>query len=208
MKKKQRRTIGYWRKQKAACGVSAHFFEEFVRSANLSDNREDDLTRAKIMGFGDGVMVAPGAIIRIRSNRIGARTFIGLYCYINGDVRIGSDVLIGPYCALPAGNHLFDPASKAFRLRDEPRPIVIGDGSWLCNGCTVTNGVTIGRGNLICANSVVTHDTVDFAIMAGTPARQIGRIDPETGEYIWFGRETPDAAENSGVDGVPENQPR
>ncbi|MBQ4107684.1 MAG: hypothetical protein IJC73_08945, partial [Lentisphaeria bacterium] len=97
MKKKQRRTIGYWRKQKAACGVSLHFFEEFVRSANLSDNREDDLTRAKIMGFGDGVMVAPGAIIRIRGNRIGARTFIGLYCYINGDVRIGSDVLIGPY---------------------------------------------------------------------------------------------------------------
>ena len=27
-------------------------------------------------------------------------------------------------------------------------------------------------------------------IMAGTPARQIGRIDPETGDYIWFDRKT------------------
>ena len=167
------------------------------------------------MGFGNGVMVAPGAVIRIRGNTIGARTFIGLYSYVNGDVRIGSDVLIGPGCSLPAGNHRFDPATKAFTLRDEAKPIVIGDGAWLCSGCTVTNGVSVGRGTLVCANSVVTHDTPDFAIMAGTPARQIGRIDPdetiqilsnrgaqvqdviwfypETGEYIWF-EKTPEGA--------------
>ena len=70
--------------------------------------------------------------------------------------------------------------------RDEPKPITIGDGSWLASGCTVTSGVTIGRANLICANSVVTKSTPDYAIMAGTPARQIGEIDPETGEYHWF----------------------
>ena len=102
-------------------------------------------------------------------------------------VRIGRNVLIGPHCSLPAGNHRYDPESRSFAVkRDEPKPITIGDGSWLASGCTVTSGVTIGRANLICANSVVTKSTPDYAIMAGTPARQIGEIDPETGEYHWF----------------------
>ena len=44
----------------------------------------------------------------------------------------------------------------------------------------------MGRANLVCAGAVVTKSTPDYAIMAGVPAKQIGRIDPETGEYIWF----------------------
>ena len=63
---------------------------------------------------------------------------------------------------------------------------MIGQGSWLASGVTVTAGVKIGKKNLICANSVVTKSTADYAIMAGTPAKQIGRIEPETGEYIWL----------------------
>ena len=80
------------------------------------------------------------------------------------------------------GSH--NAASPTFEF--DNAPIVIGDGSWLASGCTVTGGVTIGKCNLICANSVVTKDTPDYAIMAGTPARPIGRIDPESGEYLWF----------------------
>lgn len=120
--------------------------------------------------------IAPGAIVRIGANPIGENSFIGLYCYVNGDVRIGRNVLIGPYCSLPAGNHKFDPATQSFATkRDAAKPIVIGDGSWLASGCTVTGGVTVGRCNLICANSVVTHDTPDYAIMAGTPPAGSGR---------------------------------
>ena len=48
----------------------------------------------------------------------------------------------------------------------------------------------IGRANLVCAGAVVTHSTPDYAIMAGVPAKQVGRIDPETGEYIWFSAKT------------------
>ncbi len=174
-------------KERCVCGIDEEEFERFTRYCCLSDNREDNLRRARLLGFGDDVQIAPGAVVRIGSNRIGAGSFIGLYCYLNGDVRIGRNVLIGPHCSLPAGNHRFDPETRSFAVkRDAPRPITVGDGSWLGSGCTVTSGVTIGCANLICANSVVTRDTPDFAIMAGTPARQIGRIDPETGEYHWF----------------------
>lgn len=169
-------------------------FAQLTRYCNQSDNMADNLHRAEILGFGGRkVMIAPGAMVRVRDKeKIGENVFIGLYSYVNGDVTIENDVLIGPHCALTAGHHKFDPATGCFSARTEgdyDNSIVIGQGSWLAAGVTVTAGVRIGRANLICANAVVTRDTEDYAIMAGTPARQVGCIDPETGEYHWFSRE-------------------
>ncbi|MGE4565836.1 MAG: acyltransferase [Victivallaceae bacterium] len=168
------------------CGISAEDFAMCVDYSVRGDNLQDDIRRARLLGFGNDVKVMPGAVVRIGDNEIGENSLIGLFCYVNGDVRIGRNVLIGPHCSLPASNHKFDAKTQCFSGRDAPGPIIIGDGSWLASGCTVTGGVTIGKCNLICANSVVTKDTPDYAIMAGTPARPIGRIDPESGEYLWF----------------------
>jgi len=170
----------------------AEFFE-LTRFANWSDNGEDDLRRAQMLGFtGRKILVAPGAIIRIPRDQVGDNVFIGLYTYLNGNVTVGDNVLIGPHCSLPAGNHKFDPATGWFSARSEgdgDDSIVVGDGCWLASHVTVTAGVKLGRSNLICAGSVVTKSTPDYAIMAGAPARQIGRIDPQTGEYIWFSKQ-------------------
>ncbi len=166
-------------------------FALLTRYANQGDNLEDNLRRGEVLGFGGrDVKVAPGAIVRIpKKEQIGKNIFIGLYDYINGDVTIEDNTLIGPYCSLTAGNHKFDPATGWFSGRTEgdgDESIVIGEGSWLASGVSVTAGVKIGKRNLICANSVVTKNTDDYAIMAGTPARKIGYIDPKTGEYHWM----------------------
>lgn len=166
-------------------------FALLTRYCNESDNGRDDRLRAELLGLGGrDVLVAPGAIIRVPDKeKIGRNIFIGLYSYINGPVTIEDDCLIGPHCALTAGHHKFDPATQSFSARtnaDYDNSIVIGRGSWLAAGVTVTAGVKIGRANLICANAVVTKDTPDYAIMAGVPAVQKGEISPETGEYRWF----------------------
>ena len=167
-------------------------FEKLTAFCNLSDNSVDDTRRAEVLGLGGReVMVAPGAIIRIPKEQIGRNIFIGLYCYLNGNVTVGNNVLIGPHCSLAAGNHKFDPATGWFSARTEKDgddSIVIGEGSWLASNVTVTAGVKLGRANLVCAGAVVTKSTPDYAIMAGVPAKQIGRIDPVSGEYIWFSR--------------------
>ena len=124
--------------------------------------------------------------------KIGRNINIGLYCYVNGDVTIGDNVLIGPHCSLTAGHHKYDPTTGWFSARTEEdydNSIEIGDGCWLASSVTVTAGVKVGRANLICAGAVVTKDTPDYAIMAGIPARQVGRIDPDSGEYHWFSKE-------------------
>lgn len=174
----------------AGISMDDELFAKLTAYCNQSDNLEDNLHRAELLGLGGReIRVAPGAIIRVPLSQIGSNVFIGLYCYLNGNVTVGDNVLIGPRCSLTAGNHKFDPTTGWFSARTEPDgddSIVIGAGSWLASNVTITGGVKLGRANLVCAGAVITKSTPDYAIMAGIPARQIGRIDPATGDYIWF----------------------
>jgi acetyltransferase-like isoleucine patch superfamily enzyme len=53
----------------------------------------------------------------------------------------------------------------------EARPVVVGEGTWLGINVVVLPGVTIGKGCIVGANSVVTKDLPDYSVAAGAPAR-------------------------------------
>jgi hypothetical protein len=53
----------------------------------------------------------------------------------------------------------------------------------------VTSGTKIGRANLVVANTVVTSDTPDYAIVGGTPGRILGSVNAETGALEWFSKD-------------------
>lgn len=57
---------------------------------------------------------------------------------------------------------------------EEVRPTLVKRGATIGANATVVCGTTIGRYAFIGAGAVVTRDIPDFALMAGTPARQIG----------------------------------
>ena len=164
-------------------------FLKFARIAHLTDDVYYGIERAKVLGLdNEDVSIAPGVIISGNQSKIGKNVRIGLYTYISGRVTVEDNSMIGPHCSLPAGNHKFDVKTGWFSARTErdyDNSIVIGEGSWLASNVTVTAGVKVGKCNLICAGAVVTKSTEDYAIMAGVPARKIGHIDRETGEYIY-----------------------
>jgi acetyltransferase-like isoleucine patch superfamily enzyme len=54
-------------------------------------------------------------------------------------------------------------------------PVTIGDRVFLGQRVTVLGGVTIGDGATVGAHSVVTKDVRPGAVVAGVPAREIGR---------------------------------
>ncbi|KII75351.1 acyltransferase [Vibrio renipiscarius] len=170
--------------------ISDEDFRKFTLYTTQSNNHADDTTRAQILGFQNkDVRLAPGAIVRIGENQIGENSYIGLYSYINGDVTIGKNIFIGPHVTIVASNHMFDPTTDSFSGRSDlaAGKVVIEDGVWLTAGVVITPSVTIGRGSLVCANSVVTQNVPAYAIMAGSPAKQIGSIDASTGQYSWAG---------------------
>jgi len=165
-------------------------FLKLTEFCNRSDNSIDNRNRAIALGLvNENVLVAPGAIIRLQdAGSIGRNTFVGLYSYINGQVTIGENVLIGPHCSITSNNHIFNPETQSFQGKNKAKPIYIGDGSWLAAGVMITSGVRLGKANLISANAVVTRSTEDYSIMAGTPAKCVGKIDPQTGAYNWFNK--------------------
>ena len=164
-------------------------FQKLTEYTILTNATEYDLMRAEIMGIpAKNVKIAMGASVRIPLDQIGENAYIGLYCYVNGNVTLGKNILIGPHCSIAAGNHKFSPETDWFSARTEADgddSIVIGDGCWLASNVTVTGGVKMGKCTLCCAGSVVTKSTEPYSIMAGVPAKKIGHIDPKTGKYIW-----------------------
>lgn len=110
----------------------------------------------------------------------GDSVYVGYGTYIGGgQVHLDSEVIIGPYCCIVAGNHTRKDNSFRFGPYDSGT-IHIGKGTWLGAHVTVTNGVRIGKGCLVAANSVVTHDVPDFAVVAGAPARLIRTLDDQS----------------------------
>ena len=55
--------------------------------------------------------------------------------------------------------------------------ITIGDDCWLGAGVILLPGVTLGRGVVIGANSLVIHDCPPFTVWAGSPARMIRQME-------------------------------
>ncbi|MHB8121128.1 MAG: acyltransferase [Desulfuromonadaceae bacterium] len=104
---------------------------------------------------------------------------IGEYCSIGDRTQIhcGNLVKIGNYVLIswdvniieydyhsPGGGH------------PEPHPIIIEDEVWIGARCIITKGVTIGKGAIIGAGSVVVKDVPPFTLAAGNPARAIKQV--------------------------------
>jgi acetyltransferase-like isoleucine patch superfamily enzyme len=93
-----------------------------------------------------------------------------------GGLTIGANVLIGPYSVVLSSEHQWS---------DATRPIVeqgrcalgttIGDDVYVGSHVTITPGVTIATGTVVAAGAVVTADTEAYTIVAGVPARVVGR---------------------------------
>jgi acetyltransferase-like isoleucine patch superfamily enzyme len=57
-------------------------------------------------------------------------------------------------------------------------PIIIEDHVWISFNVIVFKGVTIGKGAIIAAGSVVTKDVAPFTLMAGNPAKPVKTLIP------------------------------
>lgn len=98
-------------------------------------------------------------------------------------VRIGAHVSIGPgaiFVAVSGPNNSPEMQAHAYVAERLARraAICVEDHAWLGARVTILPGVTIGRGAVVGAGSVVTQDAPAFAVVAGTPARVIRRLEP------------------------------
>lgn len=139
-------------------------------------------------------------LARFETYRHGGKIIVGDHCFIGqntylwsaSEIRVGNRVLIShdvnihdtnshSLSAARRHEHFKDIFSRGapIALDDIPtRPIMIEDDAWIGFGATVLKGVTVGRGAIVAARSLVTKDVPPYTIVAGSPAREIGHSLP------------------------------
>jgi len=116
----------------------------------------------------------------------GALGYMGHGCVIRPRVRAGRYVMFGADVSIVGADHRFDLAGTPmiFSGRPDLPETIIEDDVWLGGRSTLMAGITIGRGSIIAAGSVVTRDVPPYSIMAGVPARLLRkRFDSAEDEH-------------------------
>ena len=81
-----------------------------------------------------------------------------------------------------SGWEQFTPSLEDLPLKGDT---VVGNDVWIGQNVTVMPGVHIGDGSIIAANSVVTKDVPDNAVVVGVPAKVIKYINPDEQKEKW-----------------------
>jgi putative colanic acid biosynthesis acetyltransferase WcaF len=112
---------------------------------------------------------------------LGASCLIGnAYLYALAPISIGAHVIVNDGAFLCTGSH--DHSNADFTLI--ARPIHVGDHAWIATNATLMPGVTLGRGAVVAAESVVTRDVPEMTIVGGNPAREIGKRDAVHEDWV------------------------
>ena len=101
-----------------------------------------------------------------------------------GGLSIGENVSISAETCILTADH--DPHDPAFGGRN--RPVVIEDYVFIGTRALILPGVRLGRGAVVGAGSVVTKEVAPLSIVAGSPAREIGKRNSDLNYKIDYHR--------------------
>jgi UDP-2-acetamido-3-amino-2,3-dideoxy-glucuronate N-acetyltransferase len=113
--------------------------------------------------LGQNVVVMPGT-------RLGTNVKVQNNVSIYEGVILEDDVFCGPSCVF---TNVMNPRSHISR-KHEYRTTRVGRGASIGANATIICGVTLGAYAFVGAGAVVTRDVPAYALVAGSPARQIG----------------------------------
>lgn len=120
---------------------------------------------------------------------------MGFQCRKLSGIEIGCNTNINPDCMFDSrggritiGNHVdISPQVNIWTLQHDPQcpkfstkggSVTIQDFVWIGNRAIILPGITIGKGAVVAAGSVVTKSIEPFKIVGGVPARVIAERNP------------------------------
>jgi virginiamycin A acetyltransferase len=146
-------------------------YERFLKKLDFVFLKDDSYTKIGTKSYENGAVVSRSGTSEI---------IIGKYCSIAQNVRFfadGGNHMFSAVTSFPLFDNLFEDNELnkiEFRQKfNEKEGIVVGHSVWIGSGAYIMPGVKIGNGVTIAANSVVTKDVPDYALVAGSPAKNI-----------------------------------
>lgn len=151
--------------------------------------------KASFLSYGSDLHIGRGSRLWAPERiSIGNSVYIGKEVLIECNAEIGDFALIANRVAF-VGRHDHDFRTLGIPVRFSPwigskenisphrgSKVMVEPDVWIGYGATVLSGVSLGRGSIVAAGSVVTKSTPAYAIVAGNPARIVGHrfANPET----------------------------
>jgi|JI6StandDraft_1071083.scaffolds.fasta_scaffold43488_2 acetyltransferase-like isoleucine patch superfamily enzyme len=158
---------------------------------------------ARILNFQklkENINIGDNCIIRgeLFINEYGGRITIGNFSYIGENSRIWSskEIIIGNFVQISHGVNIIDNNTHSLSFSERRKEyveifkegnikkqadiasaaITIEDDVWISFNVSVLKGVTIGKGAIIAANTVVTKDVEPYTMVGGNPSKVIKKI--------------------------------
>ncbi len=142
---------------KIGCGTKIWHFCHIQKGAVIGEN----------CSFGQNVNVSNNV-------KIGSNVKIQNNVSVYEGVEIEDDVFCGPSCVFT--NDL-TPRAKYPKGSANYKKTVIKKGASIGANATIVCGNTIGECAMVAAGAVVTKDVPAYALVAGVPAKKIGKVD-------------------------------
>lgn len=127
------------------------------------------------LNLGDGLMIGYGADIEVFKGA--TLTFkghggsnIGLTVICGDHIEFGDGVMIGRNVTVRDNNGSHYINRQGYK---NSRPVIVGDKVWLCESCTVMNGVKIGDGAIVGAKAFVINKVPAHTMVSGHPAQVV-----------------------------------
>jgi len=143
-------------------GTKIWHFSHILKNAQIGENCR----------IGQNVSIANDVLI---GNNVKIQNNVSVYT----GTTIEDDVFLGPSCVL---TNIKNPRSQINRHGFYEKTL-IKCGATIGANATIVCGITIGCYAFIAAGAILTKDVPDYAMMIGTPARQIGWVD-QSGKRI------------------------
>jgi len=120
----------------------------------------DGVYSFKTISVGDDVFIGPGAVLSATES----------------EIVLGDKIMLGPNVTIMGGDHNMLTVGKFMtdvktKLPENDIPVVIKDDVWIGTGAIILKGVTIGKGSVVAAGSLVIKDVPEYTIVGGVPAK-------------------------------------
>lgn len=124
--------------------------------------------------------------VKLYADKGEAKIHIGKNTRIHGTcLHAYKHIKIGDNCLIAANTQIFDGnghdlsfnnTANRINTEGDAQPIIIEDDVWIGINCIIVGGVTIGKGSIVGAGSIVTKSIPPFVVAAGNPAKVIKDI--------------------------------
>jgi acetyltransferase-like isoleucine patch superfamily enzyme len=156
--------------------LESKFKEHFDRSLPLPDHVNDRWERAQRLGFGEGTNIYDSSYV-IGDVKVGKHCWIGMFTILDGSGKL----FIGDHCTISAGVHIYTHDNLRATLSSNKLPIdresvTVGNNCYIAPHSIISKGTELGDNCVVSAHSFVKNSFPANAIVAGVPAKQIGKV--------------------------------